>query len=95
MMRYLWRAKPKRHREHEPRAQGNLPRKDCLGSYVSPKLLGAGKLNLHSHDGNDSSLYITARVPSARVKFNRSLIGHYTNNKYPAPMSKRSTLHSK
>lgn len=39
--------------------------------------------NLRSHD-NDSSLYITARVPAARSNLNCSLIGNYVNDTYPA-----------
>lgn len=39
--------------------------------------------NLRSHD-NDSSLYITARVPAARSNLNCSLIGYYVNDTYPA-----------
>lgn len=43
-----------------------------------------GADNLHSRDGNDSSLYVTARVPAARVNLNCSLIGHFANETYPA-----------
>lgn len=47
-------------------------------------LASFGADNLHGHDGNDSSLYITAHVPAARVNFNCSLIEYYTNDTYPA-----------
>lgn len=45
-------------------------------------LASFGADNLHSHDGNDTSLYITARVPATRVNFNCSLIDHYANGTY-------------
>lgn len=51
------------------------------GEYVFASF---GADNLHSHDGNDSSLYVTARVPAARVNLNCSLIGHFANETYPA-----------
>ncbi|KAL2279072.1 hypothetical protein FJTKL_13649 [Diaporthe vaccinii] len=45
-------------------------------------LASFGADNLHSHDGNDTSLYIRARVPATRVNFNCSLIDHYANGTY-------------
>lgn len=43
-------------------------------------LASFGTDNLHSHDGNDSSLYITARLPATRVNLNCSMIDHYDND---------------
>ncbi|KAK7698455.1 hypothetical protein SLS64_012576 [Diaporthe eres] len=45
-------------------------------------LASFGADNLHSHDGNDTSLYISARVPATRVNLNCSLIDHYANGTY-------------
>lgn len=45
-------------------------------------LVSFGADNLRSHDGNDTSLYITARVPAARTNPNCSLTGHYVNDQY-------------
>lgn len=45
-------------------------------------LASFGTHNLHSHDGNDTSLYITARVPATRVNMNCSLAGHYDNDSF-------------
>lgn len=41
-----------------------------------------GADNLRSHDGNDTSLYVTARVPAARVNQNCSLVEHYSGESY-------------
>lgn len=52
-------------------------------TYEQYALAGFRTDNLHGHDGNDSALYITARVPAARVNFNCSMIGYYANGTYP------------
>lgn len=52
-----------------------------------------GADNLHSRDGNDSSLYVTARVPAARVNLNCSHIGHFANETYPAIQQDDSDFH--
>ncbi|KAL1848340.1 hypothetical protein Daus18300_013622, partial [Diaporthe australafricana] len=41
-----------------------------------------GADNLHSHNGNDTSLYVTARVPATRINLNCSLIDHYAGDTY-------------
>lgn len=46
-------------------------------------LASFGADNLHSHEGNNTSLYVTARVPATRVNLNCSLVGYYTNDTYP------------
>lgn len=43
-------------------------------------LASFGADNLHSHDGNDTSLYITARVPAARANLNCTLAGQYDDD---------------
>lgn len=43
-----------------------------------------------NHDGNDTSFYITARVPATRADLNCSLIGHYANDTYPTAQSSDS-----
>lgn len=49
------------------------------GQYAISKF---GADNLHSHDGNNSSLYLTARIPAAQAKLNCSLVGHYAGDTY-------------
>lgn len=51
-------------------------------TYEQYALASFGTNNLHSHDGNDSSLYIAARVPATRVNLNCSMIGYYANGTY-------------
>lgn len=41
-----------------------------------------GADNLRSHDGNDTALSITARVPATRANLNCSLIDYYANDTY-------------
>lgn len=45
-------------------------------------LASFGADNLRSHDGNDTSLSIKARVPATRANLNCSLIGYYANDTY-------------
>lgn len=45
-------------------------------------ILRFGTDNLYSHDGNDSSLYVTARVLAVHANLNCSLIGHYSSDTY-------------
>lgn len=43
-----------------------------------------GADNLHSHDGNNTSLYVTARIPASRAKLNCSLIGQFSSDSLQA-----------
>ena len=49
------------------------------GEYALPSF---GADNLHNHDGNNTSLYVTARIPASRAKLNCSLIGQFASDSF-------------